>query len=94
MPSSDRRYTGRSPENGKREAPRIKQDEQIRDAILKSDDKRMSQQIIYLDNNATTGRKSEYAKNWFSLQDSEVDGDTEQLDLVLKIRETLKEYSM
>ncbi|CAN9389878.1 unnamed protein product [Alternaria alternata] len=47
-----------------------------------------------LDNNATTGRKSEYAKNWFSLQDSEVDGDTEQLDLVLKIRETLKEYSI
>ena len=47
-----------------------------------------------LDDNDSTGRKSEYAKNWFSLQDSGVDGDTEQLDLVMKIREVLKEYSM
>jgi len=47
-----------------------------------------------LDNNDSTGRKSEYSKNWFSLQDSGVDGDTEQLDLVMKIREVLKEYSM
>lgn len=47
-----------------------------------------------LDNNDSTGTKSKYAKNWFSLQDSAVDGDTEQLDLVMKIREVLKEYSM
>ncbi len=39
------------------------------------------------------GSKALYAKNWFRLQNSKVDGDTEQLDLVLKIRDTLKEYS-
>ena len=56
-------------------------------------EERLAEQQV-LDNNARKGRKSEYAKNWYCLQDSEVDGDTEQLDLVLKIRETLKEYSM
>ena len=39
------------------------------------------------------GRKSMYAKTWYRLQESETDGDTDQLDLVLKIREKLKEYS-
>ena len=39
------------------------------------------------------GSKPLYAKNWYLLQDSAVDGDTEQLDLVIKVRETLKEYS-
>jgi hypothetical protein len=45
------------------------------------------------DHNSPTGEKSQYAKNWFKLSDSENDGDTDQLDLVLKIRELLKEYS-
>jgi hypothetical protein len=53
---------------------------------------RLSEQQV-LDNNEQKGSKPEYAKNWFFLQDSKVDGDTEQLDLVLKVRETLKEYS-
>ena len=46
-----------------------------------------------LDHNQAKGSKSLYARNWFRLQDSEIDGDTEQLDLVLKIREVLKDYS-
>ncbi|KAJ4377234.1 hypothetical protein N0V83_000057 [Neocucurbitaria cava] len=45
------------------------------------------------DHNNTKGSKSEYAKNWFFLSDSAYDGDTEQLDLVMRMRETLKEYS-
>jgi hypothetical protein len=40
-----------------------------------------------------TGSKSLYAVNWYRLDDSEVDGDTDQLELVLRIRERLKEYS-
>src|SRR5688500_7611181 len=39
------------------------------------------------------GKKSLYSKSWFRLQDSEIDGDTEQLELVLRIRKTLQEYS-
>jgi hypothetical protein len=39
------------------------------------------------------GKKSEYGKDWYRLQDSSEDGDTEQLDLVLKIRKLLNEYS-
>lgn len=38
-------------------------------------------------------KKCDYAKSWDWLRDSADDGDTTQLDLVLKIRETLKEYS-
>lgn len=38
-------------------------------------------------------RKSEYGRNWYWLEQSRDDGDTDQLDLVLKIRETIKEYS-
>lgn len=39
------------------------------------------------------GNKCQYGVNWYWLDQSEDDGDTLQLDLVLKIRETLKEYS-
>jgi hypothetical protein len=39
------------------------------------------------------GNKCQYAVNWYWLDQSKDDGDTLQLDLVLKIRETLKEYS-
>jgi hypothetical protein len=39
------------------------------------------------------GAKSSYAKTWYRLQESNLDGDTDQLDLVMKIRQTLKEYS-
>lgn len=46
-----------------------------------------------LDSLGTTGRKSKYARNWFWLEQSRDDGDTCQLDLVLRIRETMKEYS-
>jgi hypothetical protein len=41
----------------------------------------------------TTGSKSQYGLNWYWLEQSKDDGDTYQLDLVLKIRETIKEYS-
>ena len=37
--------------------------------------------------------KTKYAQNWFWLSTSERDGDTQQLDLVLKTRETLRQYS-
>jgi hypothetical protein len=46
-----------------------------------------------LDDTSTHGKKSYYAKSWFRLEDSAVDGDTKQLDLVLKIREVLREFS-
>lgn len=39
------------------------------------------------------GSKPLYARTWFRLVDSATDGDTKQLDLVLKLREILKEYS-
>ena len=39
------------------------------------------------------GNKSQYALNWYWLSQAEDDGDTTQLDLVLKIRERMKEYS-
>jgi hypothetical protein len=45
------------------------------------------------DDSDPMGKKSLYAKTWFRLKDSAFDGDTEQLHLVMKIRETLKEYS-
>jgi hypothetical protein len=38
-------------------------------------------------------KKSQYGLNWYWLEKSRDDGDTHQLDLVLKIRETMKEYS-
>ncbi|KAH7085024.1 hypothetical protein BKA63DRAFT_574049 [Paraphoma chrysanthemicola] len=39
------------------------------------------------------GKKSMYAKTWYRLRESEDDGDTDQIDLVMKIRRTLKEYN-
>ena len=37
--------------------------------------------------------KSQYAVSWYWLIESKCDGDTKQLDLVLRIRRLLKEYS-
>lgn len=45
------------------------------------------------DSTHTTGKKAQYALDWFWLSQSEDDGDTEQLDLVLRIRALLDEYS-
>jgi hypothetical protein len=45
------------------------------------------------DDASTHGKKSYYARTWFRLEDSVVDGDTKQLDLVLKIRGVLKDFS-
>ncbi|OAL53457.1 hypothetical protein IQ07DRAFT_597766 [Pyrenochaeta sp. DS3sAY3a] len=45
------------------------------------------------DENNPTGKKCLYSKSWFRLQDSEIDGDTEQLQLVYTIRKTLQDYS-
>ncbi|KAH3997553.1 hypothetical protein HBI70_073480 [Parastagonospora nodorum] len=39
------------------------------------------------------GTKAMYAKTWYRLQESEENGDTEQLDLVLRMRELLKKYN-
>jgi hypothetical protein len=39
-------------------------------------------------------RKAKYALNWYQLKHSAEHGDTVQLDLVLKIRKVLKQYSI
>ncbi|KAH3942736.1 hypothetical protein HBH64_150530 [Parastagonospora nodorum] len=39
------------------------------------------------------GTKLMYAKTWYRLQESEENGDTEQLDLVIRIRRVLKDYN-
>jgi hypothetical protein len=46
-----------------------------------------------MDNGDEKGMKSQYALDWFWLSQSADDGDIEQLRLILKIRELLKEYS-
>ncbi|KAH7390763.1 hypothetical protein DE146DRAFT_766817 [Phaeosphaeria sp. MPI-PUGE-AT-0046c] len=38
------------------------------------------------------GKKALYAKTWYRLEHSASDGDTKQLDLVLKIRQVLSDY--
>jgi len=45
------------------------------------------------DANDNVGDGSSYAINWFWLRESAGTADSQQLDLVLQIRETLKEYS-
>ncbi|KAF2734792.1 hypothetical protein EJ04DRAFT_436405 [Polyplosphaeria fusca] len=45
------------------------------------------------DNNSQRGDKRNYATDWYWLRESHNDGDTVQLDTVLKIRQLLKEYS-
>lgn len=46
-----------------------------------------------MDNGDEKGMKSQYALDWFWLSQSADDGDIEQLRLILKIRELLKEYN-
>ena len=54
----------------------------------------LREQQVKDDNDRNTDvKKSKYAKSWDWLRDSEDDGDTTQLDLVLKARKLLKEYS-
>lgn len=38
-------------------------------------------------------RRSKYALNWYQLSTSQGDGDAQQLHLVFRIRETLRQYS-
>jgi hypothetical protein len=45
------------------------------------------------DSQDAKGDKQRYASNWFRLKVSAKDGDTKQLDLVTRMRETLKDYS-
>ncbi|PVH93718.1 hypothetical protein DM02DRAFT_721607 [Periconia macrospinosa] len=45
------------------------------------------------DSESGHGRKTKYARSWYQLSSSEEDGGTRQLDLVHKVRETLKEYN-
>lgn len=45
------------------------------------------------DSESGHSRKTKYARSWYQLSSSEEDGDTKQLVLVYKIRETLKQYS-
>ena len=47
----------------------------------------------HIDDTSTHLRKSKYALNWYQLRNSAHNGDTTQLDLVYKIRKTLKQYS-
>ncbi|KAF2468337.1 uncharacterized protein BDR25DRAFT_335447 [Lindgomyces ingoldianus] len=59
-------------------------EQELRDQQLEDDNDRNPDQGV---------KKCKYAKSWDWLRDSQEDGDTTQLDLVLKIRETLKEYN-
>ncbi|KAF2186251.1 hypothetical protein K469DRAFT_706921 [Zopfia rhizophila CBS 207.26] len=45
------------------------------------------------DSNDEKGMKSQYALDWFWLSQSQDDGETEQLDLIMKLRRKLKEYN-
>lgn len=45
------------------------------------------------DSGSTVGAKPYYAISWYWLSHSMADGDAKQLDLVLKIRKCIKEYS-
>ena len=45
------------------------------------------------DNQSSEGKKSQYARDWFWLSRSENDGNNEQWQTVLDIREKLAEYS-
>ncbi|KAF2441486.1 hypothetical protein P171DRAFT_497717 [Karstenula rhodostoma CBS 690.94] len=47
-----------------------------------------------VDNESDHERKTKYALNWYQLKHSAEHGDTVQLDLVLRIRKVLKQYSM
>jgi hypothetical protein len=55
-------------------------------------EKKLSEYEI-ADNRDPVGEKSNYAVSWYWLAHSKDDGDTKQLDIVLKIRSRLKEYS-
>jgi hypothetical protein len=55
-------------------------------------EKKLSEYEI-ADNRDPVGEKSNYAVSWYWLAHSKDDGDTKQLDIVLKIRSCLKEYS-
>jgi len=54
-------------------------------------EKRLRQ--IEREDNRKSGRKSEYALDWYWLSQSADDGDTKQLELVHEMRKLLKEYS-
>ncbi|KAF2799790.1 hypothetical protein K505DRAFT_356268 [Melanomma pulvis-pyrius CBS 109.77] len=45
------------------------------------------------DSRNAAGEKSNYAVSWYWLSQSKADGDTKQLDLVLRIRKLLKKYN-
>jgi hypothetical protein len=59
--------------------------------LVDLEEKLMIQQVQ--DNNDGKGAKHKYATTWYRLKDSAADGDTKQLKLVMRMRETLKEYS-
>jgi hypothetical protein len=59
--------------------------------LIDLEEKLREQQVE--DDRDTRGTKSLYAKTWYRLKESDEDGDTEQLDLVMRIRQNLKEYS-
>jgi hypothetical protein len=46
-----------------------------------------------IDNTSTHGHKSKYAVTWLRLENSAIDGDTKQRDLVIEIRALLREFS-
>jgi hypothetical protein len=46
------------------------------------------------DNNDQKGHGASYAINWYWLRQSKTDGDGRQYELVMQIREVLKQYSV
>jgi hypothetical protein len=46
------------------------------------------------DHSSGHSRKSKYALSWYQLESSGLDGDERQLQLVFRMREVLKQYSM
>lgn len=51
-------------------------------------------ELEYTDSKDPHGMKSQYALDWYWLNNSADDGDEEQLSLVRRIRETLREYNV
>lgn len=50
-------------------------------------------QVELADSQSNIGQKSQYAVDWFYLNQSELDADRQQLDLFRKIRKKLRKYS-
>jgi hypothetical protein len=50
-------------------------------------------ELVDIEEKLIAQQEQEYASNWFRLKDSAIDGDMKQLNLVVRMREILKDYS-